>query len=151
MRKNNGASVLLAGSPDRADAVGQVLARRTEIRSIVQAAAGELLDLAQRQQPSVIAIAVDHPGHEVLDVCADLRELPMTDDIPIVLVGPPPVVGRAAELGIETVVFEPYTTQELLRAVGGFVALHLRKHPRFPVNLRFAFQGTGNAVRRSQG
>ncbi len=120
----------------------EILRKRTEIQLQIVDASCDLLSLGQQDQPSLIVFAPDNSAHrDVIGACGGLRSLPVTADIPLMLVGGPDCRKLAREIDFDAVVYEPLVHDDLLAKVRRYVPLRYRRHPRYPINLRFTFQG----------
>jgi uncharacterized protein (TIGR02266 family) len=108
---------------------------------------------ARRAGPEVVVVDVAPPDLAGIETCRALKADGTTRAIPAVLVTPPERAGACRVAGANAVVFKPLAQEELLRAIGRFMALPERSAVRCPANLRFTFRTergeTGQAFSRS--
>jgi CheY-like chemotaxis protein len=101
------------------------------------------LDLAAREQPSLILEHLDVPGEAGLELCHELADHAGTRSIPVILVVPGVLWDRARKTGAEVVLEKPVERQQLFDAVRRFVPLPRRRADRLQINLRFTYHLDG--------
>lgn len=137
--------ILLVGDIDRLLDLDRTVLRRNEIRLLTAPPDPETLNLAQREPLSLIVIEIGEDSRPGLEMCRNLRSLPITEDIPVILIAGPQAADEATRCGADAVLRKPLSQHEFLEAIGRHARLRERQHRRYPVNLRFAFSGGAKA------
>lgn len=87
------------------------------------------IEIAVAEQPDVILLDVRMPGKSGLDVLADLKRLPRTQHIPVVMLSASPGDRRASlDRGATFFVTKPYERAELVSAIRAAIGLHPAQH-----------------------
>jgi twitching motility two-component system response regulator PilH len=139
------------------DILGDLTLQRTILEredvTIVTEEHGAAVEAARRSVPEVVVVEVAPPQEAGIGTCRALKADAATRGIPAILVTPAERAGACRAAGADAVVFKPLAQQELLRAIGRFMALPERSAVRCLANLRFTFRTeraeTGQAFSRS--
>jgi CheY-like chemotaxis protein len=82
----------------------------------------EAIEVARREQPTIVFLDVDMPGLDGIDACRRLREEPATRETTIVMLTAAhgdSVERRAEEAGADLFLTKPFSPLDLLRLVDG--------------------------------
>lgn len=137
--------ILFVGEIGRMLDLDRTLLRRNEIRLLTASATDETLNIAQREPLSLIVIEVGEQPGPCLELCRNLKGLPVTEDIPVVLLAPSALGDTVERCGADAVLYKPLPPREFVDAIARLARLRERQHRRYPVNLRFAFSAPGTA------
>ncbi len=94
----------------------------SEVELFEAADGHEALEVARREQPSLVFLDVDMPGLNGIEACRQLREDPAMSDATIVIltaVHGYSIEQRAEEAGADLFLTKPFSPLELLRLVDG--------------------------------
>lgn len=137
--------ILFVGEIDRMLDLDRTLLRRNEIRLLTASASDETLNIAQREPLSLVVIEIGDSPAPCLDLCRNLKSLPITEDIPVVMLAPAAMGPEVERCAADAVLYKPLTPREFVEAIARFARLRERRHRRYPVNLRFAFSSDRTA------
>jgi uncharacterized protein (TIGR02266 family) len=132
--------VLLVGRFGRNLDLDRTALRRSEVELIPSSATPDTLNLAQREPIDLVVIDAARDAAECVYLCLNLKTLPVTDDIPVVMVIRPSQREDVERARPDLIVERPLTTADLLTIVRRFTMVQERRHDRYPINLRFTFE-----------
>jgi uncharacterized protein (TIGR02266 family) len=129
--------------------VGDILEKLTLERTILERHDVEILTAghgpdalatALRAGPEVVVVDVVAGDAAGIETCRALKADATARTIPAILVTNAERAGACRSAGADSLVFKPLAQEEVLRAIGRFMALPERSAARCPANLRFSFR-----------
>ena len=131
--------ILMVGQLRRLHDIDRTVLRRNEIQLLRADPGPEVLNQVQREAVDLIVIDCGPGDRMGLELCANLKSLPVTEDIAVMVLAPPTLVEEAEQARPDAILFKPFLEREFLSAVRRYTRVVQRRHARYPVNLRFTF------------
>ncbi len=120
--------------------------KRNQIGVTSAAPGPEVLNLVQRGAYDLIFVDERPTPDAAWELVHNLKSLPMTDDVPVVLISSAAVdVDPAGRPASDALLERPFRERQFLDTIRHFSPLRERRHHRYPVNLRFSFRGAGRS------
>jgi uncharacterized protein (TIGR02266 family) len=137
-RRTNRA-VLIVSENSTASLFDSQFLQRPEIRLLTAYPDDQAMEIARREQPSLIIEDLVSPGHSGLAFCAELASHTATRGIPLILVVPAELWEQAGNTRADVLLGKPLEHREFFDAVRRFLPLPGRRTERLDINLRFIF------------
>ena len=144
-RRANRAVLIVSEIPTAALFDNEFL-RQPEIRLWTAYPDDQAMEIARREQPSLIIEDLSSPGHAGLAFCAKLAGHPSTRSIPLILVVPADMWEDAGNTRADVLLGKPLERREFFDAVRRFLPLPGRRKQRLNINLRFIFTRNGEVA-----
>lgn len=99
----------------------------------------EALAAIRSDRPTLVILDLIMPGMDGDEVCRRIKSDPLTNTIPIVMVGSgqnPEMMERCYSAGCDAFVPKPLKREELLEAIEKTVVIAKRRYPRIPTHLQ---------------
>jgi CheY-like chemotaxis protein len=130
--------IIAEATPD--PGLGSAFLKQPDIRLLTSFPDEQGLQLARREQPSLIIDEVQTGNGRGVDFCRRLRTERGTRSIPLIVITSPELCDRVREVGPDAVLIKPFVRNDFFEAVSRFVPLPRRRNNRLGVNLRFTFR-----------
>jgi uncharacterized protein (TIGR02266 family) len=144
-RRSGHVRILLVGEGGRNLDLDRTALRRSEVSLVICRPSADLLNVVQREPVDLVVLDTFGDCDRALTLADDLKTLPMTDDIPLLVICDRHERPAAEKVRPDAILERPLQTRELLRAVQRFTVLQEHRFERYPVNLRFRFLVDGRS------
>lgn len=136
-------TVLIVSENPTAPGFEGAFLEQPDVRLLTTYPDDDALDLARREQPSLIIEDLDAAAGPGIWFCQQLRSDRATRSIPLIVVTSAGSRERAGDAQADALLERPLARRELYQAVRRFIPLPRRRSHRLETNLRFTFESEG--------